>query len=126
MTDHHTAAAFGTSSDGSIVTVRCAGELDLASSPRMRDALLASLRDGVGGLVADLSSTTFCDSTVFSVLVEVHRAALDRQVPYAIAADRVAVARPLEILGLDRLLPLHESLDAARTAVAGRRGVRVS
>jgi anti-sigma B factor antagonist len=124
MTDHRT--AFGRTSAGGIVTVRCAGDLDLATSPRMREALLAPLRDGAGGLVADLSATTFCDSTVFSVLVEVYRAALEREVPYAIAADRVAVARPLEILGLDRLLPVHPSLDAARTAVAGGLGMRVS
>jgi anti-anti-sigma factor len=126
MTDHRTAPAFGSTTEAGIVTVRCSGDLDLACAPRMRAALLAPIRDGAPGVVADLSATTFCDSTIFSVLVELHRAALARGVSYSIAADPVAVARPLALLGLDRLLPLYDDLDDARAAVAGPPESRVS
>jgi anti-anti-sigma factor len=115
VTDQHTAPAFGTTGDAGIVTVRCSGDLDLGCAPRMRQALLAAVRDRARGVIADLSATTFCDSTIFSALVETHR-----------AADRVAVARPLAILGLDRLLPLYGDLDAAATAVGGEPATRVS
>jgi anti-anti-sigma factor len=126
MTDHRTAPAFGSTTEAGIVTVRCSGDLDLACAPRMRAALLAPIRDGAPGVVADLSATTFCDSTIFSVLVELHRAAHARGVSYSIAADPVAVARPLALLGLDRLLPLYDDLDDARAAVAGPPESRVS
>ncbi|MFJ1759194.1 STAS domain-containing protein [Amycolatopsis sp. NPDC088138] len=126
MTDHHTTPAFGSSTEAGIVTVHCSGDLDLACAPRMRAALLAPIRDGAPGVVADLTATTFCDSTIFSVLVELHRAAVARGVSYSIAADPVAVARPLEILGLDRLLPLHDDLGEARAAVAEHQESRVS
>jgi anti-anti-sigma factor len=119
MTDHRTAPDLATTTDDGVVTVRCAGELDLGSAPRLRDALLGAIRAGADGVVADLTETTFCDSTVFSVLVEAHREAGARGVPYAIAAGEAAVTRPLQFLGLDRLLPLHPGRGAARSAVTG-------
>ena len=118
MTDR-TAPDLATTTDAGVVTVRCAGELDLDNAPRLRDALLGAVRAGARGIVADLTETTFCDSTVFSVLVEAHREAGAHGVPYAIAAGEAAVTRPLQFLGLDRLLPLYPGPAAARAAVAG-------
>lgn len=119
MTDDRTAPDLATTIDAGVLTVRCAGELDLDSAPHLRDALLGPIRAGARGVVVDLTETTFCDSTVFSVLVEAFRDAGARGVPYAIAAGEAAVIRPLQILGLDRLLPLYTRLDAARAAVTG-------
>ncbi|WP_103354188.1 STAS domain-containing protein [Amycolatopsis sp. CA-128772] len=117
MTDHRTAPRFDTTTAAGIVTVHCAGELDLGCARRLREVLLTPIHDGARGVVADLTETTFCDSTVFSVLAEAFHAAAARGVPYAIAAGEVAVTRPLQLLGLDRVLPLHPRLDAAHAAV---------
>ncbi|WP_410586561.1 STAS domain-containing protein [Amycolatopsis sp. lyj-23] len=119
MTDHSPPGHTTTTDDG-IVIVSCPGELDLARAPGLRGALLGPIHAGVRGIVADLTETTYCDSTVFSVLVEAFRDAGARGVPYAIAAGESAVARPLQILGLDRLLPLHDRVEAAQAAVEGR------
>jgi anti-sigma B factor antagonist len=121
MTEHHTESGLAVTTDDGVVTVRCAGELDLDSARELRDALLGPIRAGARGVVADLTETTFCDSTVFSVLVEAYRDAAARNVPYAIAAGETAVVRPLQILGLDRLLPLHTGPDTAQAAIAGHR-----
>ncbi|MEV7098222.1 STAS domain-containing protein [Amycolatopsis sp. NPDC051045] len=118
MTDHRTAPDLATTTDAGVVTVRCTGELDLDSTPGLRNALLGPIRAGARGVVVDLTGTTFCDSAVFSVLLEAHRDAGARGVPYAIAAGEAAVARPLQFLGLDRLLPLYPGPAAARAAVA--------
>ncbi|MEV6824701.1 STAS domain-containing protein [Amycolatopsis sp. NPDC051102] len=117
MTDDRTVPRFATTTDAGIVTVRCAGELDLGSAAVLRAALLGPVHAGARGVIADLTDTTFCDSTVFSVLAEACRDAAVRNVPYAIAAAEGAVRRPLRLLGLDRLLPLHTSSDGARAAV---------
>lgn len=112
--------------DPGVTTVRCGGDLDLATTSRLQEVLLSPFADGVRGVVADLTGTTFCVSTVFGVLVEAYREALARKIPYAIAAAEIAVARPLAILGLDRVLPLHTGLAEARAAVAGAAATRVS
>ncbi|MET8998239.1 STAS domain-containing protein [Amycolatopsis sp. Hca4] len=119
MTDHPTVGPAVTTDDG-VVTVRCAGELDLHHAQALRDSLLGPIRAGARGVIADLTDTSFCDSTVFSVLVEAYREAAARNVPYAIAAGETAVTRPLQLLGLDRLLPLHPEPGTARAAVSGR------
>ncbi|WP_372664809.1 STAS domain-containing protein [Amycolatopsis kentuckyensis] len=126
MTENRTSPRFATTTDAGVVTVRCAGDLDLATTSRLREVLLSPFADGTRGVVADLTETTYCDSTVFSVLVEGYREALARKIPYAIAAARIAVARPLAILGLDRVLPLHPGVAEARAAVAGTPAARVS
>ena len=117
MTDPRTAPV--TTTDAGIVTVRCAGEVDVGAAPHLRDALRAPIRGHARGVVADLSAATFCDSMVLTVLFEAHRDAQAHDVPFAIAADGAAVTRPLELLGLDRLLPLHPAAAAARAAVTG-------
>ncbi|MFJ9786529.1 STAS domain-containing protein [Amycolatopsis sp. NPDC101161] len=126
MTENRIAPRFATTTDGGVVTVRCAGDLDLATTSRLREVLLGPFADGARGVVADLTETTYCDSTVFSVLVEAYREALAREIPYAIAAARIAVARPLAILGLDQVLPLHLGLAEARAALDGTSASRVS
>ncbi|MGW5724314.1 STAS domain-containing protein [Amycolatopsis sp. NPDC003865] len=126
MTENRTSPRFATTVDAGVVTVHCAGDLDLATTSRLREVLLSPFADGVRGVVADLTETTFCDSTVFSVLVECYREALAKEVPYAIAAAEIAVARPLAILGLDRVLPVHTALAEARAAIAETPATRVS
>ncbi|WP_329046964.1 STAS domain-containing protein [Amycolatopsis sp. NBC_01488] len=126
MTEFRTQPRFATTTDAGVVTVHCAGDLDLATTARLRDTLLSPFRGGATAVVADLTATTFCDSTVFSVLVESYREALAHDIPYAIAAARVAVARPLAILGLDRVLPVHLEIAEARAAVTGEPAGRVS
>ncbi len=125
MTDDRIQPRFATTTDAEVVTVHCAGDLDLATTSRLRDALLGPFRDGAAAVVADLTETTYCDSTVFSVLVESYREALAHDVPYAIAAARTAVARPLAVLGLDSVLPLHPGVAEAHAAVTGTPAWRI-
>ncbi|MEU0792043.1 STAS domain-containing protein [Amycolatopsis sp. NPDC005961] len=126
MTENRTQPRFATTTEAGVVIVRCAGDLDLATTTRLRDALLGPFRGDATAVVADLSETTYCDSTVFSVLVESYREAVALDIPYAIAAARIAVARPLAILGLDSVLPLHPGVAEARAAVTGDPAVRIS
>ncbi|MCR6483989.1 STAS domain-containing protein [Amycolatopsis sp. OK19-0408] len=126
MTDHRTRNHLVTTTEAGVVIVHCPGDLDLATSPRMRDALLTPLGEGARGVIADLTETTYCDSTVFSVLVEAYRASLAHDVPFTIAAAHATVARPLAILGLDRVLPIRPTVAEAREAVTGTPVTKVS
>ncbi len=126
MDNDRTAATVGRTSEAGLVIVRGSGDLDLGCAPRLRRLLLTAVREAARGVVADLSAVTFCDSTALSVLVDAHREALAGRVPFAITADRASVVRPLEILGLDTLLPLYEDFDAARAAVSRCPETRVS
>lgn len=54
--------------------VQLSGEIDLASAPTFREAVMALLEVGQREIVLDLAGVTFMDSTAISVIVEVLRA----------------------------------------------------
>ncbi|GHF65492.1 anti-anti-sigma factor [Amycolatopsis bartoniae] len=96
------------------VRVTVTGEVDAATAPRLRDALVAA-RTGTGlkSLVVDLSGVGFLDSCGLTVLAEAHEAceAAGQRLEVVCATD--AVRRPLFVTGLDDVLTVVD-----RTPVA--------
>ena len=62
---------FTVARDGESAKVVASGEIDLASSPELRDELQGLLDAGVRSLVIDLSAVSFIDSSGLGVLVGV-------------------------------------------------------
>ncbi|WP_116048227.1 STAS domain-containing protein [Amycolatopsis palatopharyngis] len=84
--------------------VAVAGELDLLTSPRLREALTTVVDDGQpGALVADLSGVTFFDSSALNTLLQVQRHAQEREVAMSVVAS-AAVERVITLAGVDEHL----------------------
>jgi anti-anti-sigma factor len=104
------------------------GELDLATAEELQAPLLGlTRRDGVRGIVVDLSDCSFIDSQGIAVLLAGYRAlkADDGSTPgphLAIVVSSEAITRTLKLTGLDRWIPLCEDRDAARRALASAGG----
>ncbi|MFB9690527.1 STAS domain-containing protein [Amycolatopsis plumensis] len=105
-----------TTTDASIVTVE--GELDLATTPRLRNQLDAALKSRPTALIIDLDAVGFCSSGALSALLEAVTNAHARGIPCAIVATQRAVIRPVKLLRLDRILPLHTDRAEAETWLA--------
>jgi anti-sigma B factor antagonist len=90
------------------------GEHDLHTAPQLRRRLddLIGLGDPI---VIDLSPSTFVDSSILGVLLEARRRAFEQGVALALAQSNgsIAVSRVLEVTGLRKELPVHESLEEA-------------
>lgn len=52
------------------VAVHVAGDVDMATAPRVGDAVGEALRAGAGDVVVDLTSCTFLDSSGLAVLLD--------------------------------------------------------
>jgi anti-sigma B factor antagonist len=76
-----------------------AGELDLATAPRLKWSLVDSLNAGRNRLLVNLSEVTFIDSTALSVLVGVHRK-LGEHEHMAVVCTNSNVLRIFEVAGL--------------------------
>jgi anti-sigma B factor antagonist len=50
-------------------TVRCGGEIDLATAERLRDVLDRVVADGTGRVVLDIGDVTFIDSNGLNAIV---------------------------------------------------------
>jgi anti-sigma B factor antagonist len=82
------------------------GEIDLATAPRLREAVAAAFAAGACELCIDLAETTFMDSSGLHVLLDAAQQAeeLDREL--TIACPPGPVRRVIEIAGLGTEIPV--------------------
>jgi anti-sigma B factor antagonist len=100
----------------SAVVLEFDGEIDLHTGPVAREALRdVPLRDG-DLLVLDLGGVTVCDSTGISILVAARNRAEAAGAGIVLTTVPGHVARRLHIVGLESVLPVHPSVDAATSA----------
>ena len=89
---------------GDAVVVIASGEIDLATSPHLRDALL-SPEASSASVVLDLREVTFIDSSGLGVIVGQQKRAQEHNERFAVAVGgAVAVQRILELSGLVKVL----------------------
>jgi anti-sigma B factor antagonist len=120
-------------SHGDVLFVVVRGEHDIYTAPALRDRLDQALGGGTEagagqkpvGVIVDLSSATFLDSSILGALLEARRQALEKGVGYVVClgdAPEPGVQRILEITGLVPVFPVvrsrDEALEAARSAPA--------
>ncbi|MGY5101700.1 STAS domain-containing protein [Streptomyces sp. 900105245] len=110
---------------GEWAVLRVSGELDLMTSPVLRQHVHDVVAEGSHDLVVDLSDVFFCDSSGVGVLVAARRLLRSCQgrlrliLPDRGADDGSHVNRVLGALGVRRLFDVHPDLDSATTEEAG-------
>ncbi len=103
--------------DVAVVTV--SGELDFALCAKVTPELNAALRSSSRAIVVDLEGISLMDSSGVALLINAFRRLDPTGRELAIACPAGPRRRALEVTGLDRHLPLHESREAALAAVGG-------
>jgi anti-sigma B factor antagonist len=88
-------------------------EIDITNADQVREDLLSVVNQGAALLVADLSKTTFCDSSGISALARTFRRAQASGGAMRLAVSTPAVQRVLALTGVDRLLDIYPSVAAA-------------
>jgi anti-anti-sigma factor len=99
--------------NGSVI-VRLAGELDLYNADEVRAALSQAIGSSPERIVVDMAEVEFVDSTALGVLIEA-RSKLGRST-LVLAAPQLETRRTLQVSGLDRHLPVHDSVEDALSA----------
>ena len=99
-----------------VTIARLEGELDIATTPALRERLLSVFCPGVRLLVIDLSGVSFCDVSTLAVLVATQRRASRLGITVRLAAPRPQVAKLLRITGLDQCFTICVTLDEALRA----------
>lgn len=85
--------------------VTLVGELDMATGPILTEAVTDLLARGrVDAMVVDASELRFLDSSGLRTLLQVHAAATERNVAFAVHGARDPVAQVIRIAALDQVL----------------------
>ena len=98
---------------GQAAVVTLPAEIDVTIADTVRDELLAILGKGATLLIADLSSTEFCDSAGVSSLVRTYRQASTSGSVMRLVVGTPAVQRVLSITGVDRLVDVFPNVAAS-------------
>ncbi len=89
------------------------GEVDILTAPKLREQIHHAIDRGEKDLIVDLLDVSFMDSSGLGVLIS----ALKRTKEVGGSLTVVAATRPvtnvLSLTGLDKVFPVHDSLDVA-------------
>ncbi|MGV0836404.1 STAS domain-containing protein [Mycolicibacterium thermoresistibile] len=102
--------------EGEIAVVTAAGVVDMLSAPQLDEAIRTALGKGPRALVVDFTAVDFLASAGMGVLVAIHDEVAPA-VKLAIVAEGPATSRPLKLLGIADIVPLHATLDEALSAL---------
>jgi anti-anti-sigma factor len=101
-------------SRGDVVIARVSGEVDLSNAASVTDRLIDATPNTATVLALDLSGTRYLDSSGVRMLFELAQRLRNRgQDLRLVVPDESHVRRVLELTGVDRVLSMSSSIDAA-------------
>jgi anti-sigma B factor antagonist len=98
------------------VVLTVGGEIDLSTAPAFEAAIAGALAEDPAVLVVELSAMEFLASSGIRILAAT-REKLGESGQLAVVANSPATRRPIELLGLDKIVALYPTLDDALTAI---------
>jgi anti-sigma B factor antagonist len=103
-------------SQGEHTVVRIAGEIDVYTAPKLREALIDLVNDGHYHLIIDVEGVEFLDSTGLGVLVGGLKRVRAHNGSLAVVCTQERLLKIFRITGLTKVFSIRESVDAALTA----------
>jgi anti-anti-sigma factor len=92
--------------------------IDVANAGQIREELLSVINRGATELVADMTATASCDHAGADAVARAYQRASASGTQLRLVVPAPIVRRVLSINGLDRLIPVYPSLEAATAAAA--------
>lgn len=99
------------------VVLAVRGEVDLCTSPLLRDRLLEHLRPACPRLVVDLTEVSFFGAAGLTVLVTVRKAAEAAGIRMCLVARTRAVLQPLTLTGLADVFDIFPDITHAQLSL---------
>jgi anti-sigma B factor antagonist len=97
------------STEGRWTVLRVEGELDLYTSPELRDRLLGLVEEGSGDVALNLTGVTFMDSSSLGTLVTCLKRLREKDRALALVGVNGAPLKVLTLTGLDKVFSLFPS-----------------
>ncbi len=93
-------------------------DIDLSNAGQIREQLLTVINRGAAVLIADMTATISCDYAGAEAVIRAHRRAVISGTDLRLAVTAQIVRRVLSCSGLDRLVSIYPSLEAAQAVRA--------
>ena len=96
-----------------VVVVVVAGEIDVYTADKLRDALVSSAVRSCPNVILDMSAVDFTDSTGLGVMVGAHKRAHQLGGGLKLAGIRDHLRGVLGVTGLSKVFTVYETVEAA-------------
>ncbi len=98
--------------------VELAGEIDVYTSPKVKDAVGALIDKGVYNLVIDLERVKYIDSTGLGVLIGGLKRVREHGGAVSLVCTNPQIKKIFDITGLVKIFGMYDSIPAAVKALA--------
>jgi anti-sigma B factor antagonist len=102
-----------------IAVLAISGEIDIASAAAVERAIAAVLAEDPPSLIIDLLGVQFLASTGVGIMVQTRDKFVDSQ-RFSVVAQGLMTRRVIELLDLDQVLLLQETVEEALSAAKAR------
>jgi anti-sigma B factor antagonist len=99
------------------MVVEVAGDIDMATSPQLREGLQRVLDAGTHNVVVDLAGVGFMDSSGLGALVVMFKVARERGGRLCVAAVQRQVRGILTITSVDQVIGVYDTVLAAEASM---------
>lgn len=89
------------------------GEVDIYTSPQLKQEIVDTVEDGCKNLLIDLDQVAFIDSSGLGVLVGGLRRVKERSGTLRLVCTRDNILKIFRITGLDKVFPVFSTLEEA-------------
>lgn len=96
-----------------VALVSATGEVDLNSSPQLRQAMAPQIKKKMRGLIIDLSQVSYMDSSGIATLVEAMQGCKKVGMALRLAAPSPAVSEVFKMAHLEKVFEICPSREAA-------------
>lgn len=90
--------------------------IDVSNASQVREELLWVINRGAAALIADMTATLSCDQSGAEAVMRAYQRALASGTQLRLVVTAPVVRRVLGVSGLDRLISVYPSLEAATAA----------
>ncbi len=101
-----------TREENGVVIFELDGEVDLETSPLLRQALLEHVNAGKAVCVG-MADVAYIDSSGIASLVEAYQTGRRNSTGFALASISDSALRVLQLARLDKVFTIHDTIDAA-------------
>jgi anti-sigma B factor antagonist len=92
-----------------VAVIGLSGEVDVYTSPRLKQEIVDLLNSGTHKLVVDLTGVEYLDSTGLGVLIGGLKRAREREGDLKLICDNLRILRIFEITGLTKIFDIYRS-----------------
>jgi anti-sigma B factor antagonist len=92
-----------------VAVIRLGGEVDVYTSPRVKQEILDLLNGGISKIVVDLTGVDYLDSTGLGVLIGGLKRSRERDGDLKLICDNVRILRIFEITGLTKIFDIYRT-----------------